>query len=963
MSRSQYIEFDGAISKSSSLSTSFARSTTAYNLDGSTSDPNQIRYTHNTLFAGLPTTGVQILSSGNTSPQSFGYDPSGQHIISIIQNGWWDVHFGADTPQEYYAGISTAGTHSFVATGVLGGASPSGCTLDVKGTRIFSGSSGVPAVILGHCTVNQYIDASGAYIPVRDGLIFTDSNTIGASEPFTVGWISPRVTGTFTGFGDNSSIGVWPISTTEFVCITNSKNQGVANGWHQVMTRFQYVSGEWRHSPILFGSGTLSGQVGLCGGMIKAGATDHRFVASIGNNKDTNILFYRRRNGNGWAHASNLWTDSGIGGQYTVSLPDTAVGLWSTLTRVWGGVNNASGLSSRHNQVQNMIPANSGLTSIYCGANGASGPIVNMAVSGSATAPIVLWNMIGLGQITSHVGDGVNTVSLQGDTDLGYWAKINGADWVEGSDLESRLLFSPSGNTLWGQVYSVRAPHTNSVCVTPNYIYVGSTNGLTQLRRPVIDATRPVILAGSAHNIMASSISVPTDNVSPGNTIQQVIVSGGLVTGVAPPPPCSPNNIFYVLCGESSGSIGDWSLVNDNTPFVDNFMVKAWLYHVPATSATGIYSKKNSASVYFGFTDASGTATLEAGRTIFDSGKWVPATFFVSSGNFEIGDPWQLVARLRADSSGVEESPQHFLLAWEGVYADSDMVQSHGISPQSSGSTESLTVAGFDPSSSWSMLVVGMVPEDQWDNREGGINASGTTNNHTKELFRVTRGDNYISVNANPYHRGISVVTPTTSGVAFNNTAYWLRHSPVVCLLTCNSGITNLWYSVGHNDIHNINISDATNIDTLSLGQSPILVHRVEYFTNHVGSGEVNTIFNNLSLENGLTQAFTINRYANKVTLYNQPNNVTTFAKSTHQQPSARMSAVNLGSTREPDNGNEKIEDREVISSGYSVVTNDFEYRFSSGVNYEVVSGSGDLSVKNTSVVFKSGRGDITKSR
>lgn len=956
--RTQFIRFDNGVTKSPNLNTTFIRNTTARKLDGSEVSPNEMRFEESTLFMNHPINKNVLVSSGSYHPQSFGYTPEGAPILSVLDftNNKWNIHLTESAPEDFYSGIDTSTTKSIDFADIP---SPniSGYQFVPKGTRIVSGSGDIPSIILAHCTVQQYIDGSGAYIPVRDGLIFTTHITgVGAD----VVWVSPRVTGIFTSFGDNSSISVWPMSSTEFVCITNSygrnENTGEGNGWHQIATKFNYVSGEWVGTPVIFGSGTATGQIGLCGGIIKSGATDWRIFASVGGGKDNNALYYRRRNGNGWG-ATGTWTDSGISGEYSIYTLDTTVGLWGTMVAVHGGVNNASGISALHNESRNMVPANDDMTSVLCGMNGSAAPICEMSISGgTATNPIIQWRTQGGRKISSNVGDGIRTYSLNGDSSRGFVAQINGDGWGGPNNMESRIIYNNGSNNLWGQVYISYADTNSSICLySNNKIFMGHTSsGMAYITLPSMNIINPLCLAHSNHNIMASSISVPTEGLDPSNTITKVSVVSGMVSGIAPIPPCNTDNIFYLKCENASGGLGNWSLVNDNAQFTNNFLLKSWVYHVPATSATGVYSKRNTGSVFFGLSDASGDAILDVGTMIFDSAQWIPSTIFVSSGDFAIGNTWELISRVRAYTSGSEESPQHFFLAWEGVYPDTDMISSHGINPQSSGSIEQLDIHGFNVGHvpSWSLLFVGMIPEDQWDNREGSIS--------TKELFRAYKSntDNYISVNANPYNSGISIITPLVSGYDIN-TSYWLRKSPILCLLVCNSGITTLYYSVGNSDVNTLSINDGIFIDSVQLGNCPILVDRIEYSTIPVLENNITPVFSGAILEGAIDNTLFINRYASKAQPYLKDNKLNTFVRSTNQQNIARLSHIHIANPREPDKFNTKVSDREVISSGFNAVDGTFEYIYDSGVNYEIISGSGDRSITTNSYIYKSGRGDI----
>jgi hypothetical protein len=301
------------------------------------------------------------------------------------------------------------------------------------------------------------------------------------------------------------------------------------------------------------------------------------------------------------------------------------------------------------------------------------------------------------------------------------------------------------------------------------------------------------------------------------------------------------------------GWLGVWHPVSSRSDVpapTESVLVRAWLYGLSADSANDPRTTAQLAAHLYDST--AGRLDVHFSRSQFDAGQWSPLTLWAPATGFGPGDVWRPALFLRNDTW--EDSPvrNRFLIAWEGFYQDTATVEGNGGPPLTPGDDETATIDGFALSDEWTMFLVTMVPFDQWDNRVGaGPNL--TKSDAKPRLFSIeeTGEGREVRLEADPKEEGFTfslVSDQGTVSATVSDEVFWLRGSPVICLVRSQDGRLMLDYSIGGSIPDRLEIAGTLAPSAVRLGPDATVWKSVESLPYVLQDEDTAEVFRSISL-------------------------------------------------------------------------------------------------------------------
>ncbi len=870
----QWVRFDGSVETSPGLTFSFARAASVYDPAGQLLPPDVPRWAPPTLFCGLPRN-ERLAVSLATNAIAAGVDTDGNtpvYVINTSTNERLSVHFGKGAVEKAFRDRNWSGTYMlFHGDTSKGGRSNilwrqfgnNGGTPDIP-TMAFSTTDGATVhnglIVLG-CDVLEQVD--GEWTSRRAGLAFTTTDRLTQKDPLIIAAVGLQTDAADTMRGSPWAFSAFPISDDELIVVMTDYRRPVKTGGICYATRFLKVAGEWTHETIRIARSetpTMT-QHWHCGGLIRHPDGRETILISIGDGiSDNSLIASTLAAGGAWSNGVPI-EGTGIDDRSRVYSPSAD---WTMPETVWGGVGDSP--PQRHNQVISMVAADAGFSELLCGADETNAPILKLGYNPDTKMPE--WTTLSLPSVTSAPGDGVLNFSMRGLPGGPYLGRIDAAavtPW-QANERETRILYSPDG-THWGQCFVASTSGHRQAVPSDGVAYIGSKAlegaGLRRLEMPFSTLIRPLIIGSSQTNLMRPDMQIPQNRVDFGVIITAINGIENLPTGV-PPPPCDPSNMFRIENYSNAGRLGLWHPASDlqDTPAPDqSVLMRAWVYALrpdepgqPQTTAQLAARLSDSTLEHLNYwTD----------RADFESGKWMPFAIWAkwsktiddTADPLAPEEPWLPEVFLRTERQSNRTAFSRFLIAWEGLYLDTPTIQSNGLPARTDAATEDVVLEGLDLNSDWSMLLVGMVPDDQWDNRVGGSGKKGskTNSDHLPTLFTLEdsrSGDRFL-FQANPPREGVfatlfngSMVKPKFHDYA----VYWLRQSPVTVLIRAADAQIAVNYSVGGSIPKTFSVNGTLNPDRLRLGPDPLWWRSVEAIPYALKDHEVTEVFQMLTL-------------------------------------------------------------------------------------------------------------------
>lgn len=871
LAQKSWVRFDNGVTHSADWSFEFDRPTTVFGSFGEVFESGQPRYGPPTLFCGRATS--ETLAVGlSINAIAAGSDEAGDpvYIINTSTFQRLSIHLGEGSVERAFRDGNWSTAYVMpIRDDSKGGTSD----LLVRQTGANGGSASVPGyaftltnggsihngLIVVACDV--YEPVGGEWVSRRAALAYTTVDRLQRSSPWIIAAMGTPTSELDTRRGAPWSYSAFPVGPDEFVAVWTDYRSPTKTGGLGYATRFVRDSGgEWTSSTIRIAESESPVQTEHwhCGGYIRHPDGRQSVVISIGDGvADNRVLARTLAFGGAWASSTPV-PDTGIDDRSRVFEPS---GAWTKVATVWGGVGTSPSL--RHNQAISMIAADPACSRLLCGTDETGAAVLSLTYNPDTQTP--MWDTVYLPSVTSWPSDGVLNFSMHGNPGGPYFGRIDAAStspWQAGQR-ESRVLYSPDGES-WGQCMVAGTSGSRQAVIHGHVGYIGNlTNDAAGFRRidePVSVLVRPLMLSPSTDNLLREVVPAPATGVDAGVTITRLDAPADLPAGV-PLPPCEAGNVFLVDNRSESGRMGLWRLGSD---FVDvpapkrSALLRAWVYALGPDSPD---DPKTTAQLSIRFSDdQQERLDVMSGRLDFDAGAWTPFALWGvwnaldSTGNGP-DQRWRPSATLRAQKSGSTEAPGRFLVAWEGVYPDAPTAQGHGLPPQGTGSVEHATIEGLDLGDEWTMLLVGMLPDDQWDNRVGGSGAgsSKTATGYLPQLFALENldGSERVRVLADPPTEGIRLLIDEGSAPRESRnvkTLYWLRGSPVVCVVRAEGGRTRLDYSVGGSQPRFMELSATIEPGRVRLGPDAMWWRAVEAVPFAVADDQLEGVFASLTI-------------------------------------------------------------------------------------------------------------------
>lgn len=865
-----WVRFDDGVTTSPNVTFEFDRPTTVFGSFGETFSPGEPRYAPPTLLCGRATS--RTLVSGLSINAIAAGDTGTGLPVCVVSTSTFQrlsIHLGEDSVDRAFSDGNWSGVYVMplrdeekagssnllvLQTGANGGSAnmPEYAFAPTNGGSVYNG------LIVMACEVLEPVN--GTWVSRRAALAYTTIDRLQRSSPWIIAAMGVPTNELDTARGSPWSYSAFPVSDDEFVAVWTDYRTPVKTGGIAYATRFlRDGDGVWSASTIRVARSEdpVATEHWHCGGYIKHPDGRASIVVSIGDGVADNRMIARTGSpGIAWASTVAV-PDTGIDERSRVYEPAPS---WSEVSTVWGGTGTNPYL--RHNQVISMIAADRDCSRLLCGTDETGAAVLSMTYDPDTQVPS--WRTLYLPSATSWPSDGVLNFSMQGEPGGPYLGRIDAAStspWQAGQR-ETRILYSPDGE-LWGQCLVAGTTGSRQGVIRGDVGYIGSLAnegvGFRRIDEPTANVIRPMMLSPSTNNLLRETVSVPTSGFDLGVSIVRLNEPGDLPEGV-PLPPCDPGNIFRVENRSAGGRMGLWypSSYFADVPAPRRFaLLRAWVY---ALGPEGDGDPATTAQLTMRFSDdARERLDVRSGRLDFDSGAWTPFTIWGpwrALDSSRIPDTyWRPMVELRAQKSGLVAAPCRFLIAWEGVYADAPTVQGHGLGPMGAGSVERAVVEGIDVGDEWTMLLVGMVPEDQWDNRVGGsgVGAAKTATLHQPQLFSIESedGTGLINVLADPSNEGIKLRAQTASStreVRHIRTTYWLRGSPVVCVVRSREGQTSLDYTIGGSEPRHLELTGTVSPSRVVLGPDAMWWHAVEAMPTAIADEELSQVFASLQL-------------------------------------------------------------------------------------------------------------------
>lgn len=839
----QWLHFDGAATASPGVSFTFSRPSAVYDPQGLLAGPNVPRFEAATLFCALPRRET-LTSAGSINVIAAGMSDDGVTPVYVVNgqtDGRLSVHVGRGSVERAFRDgdwSDSYGLHYRDASKgnepnlLVGQTGANGGTPDVVGMAFTLTNGGAVhngLIVLG-CDI--YEPAGSGWASRRAGLAYTTVERLEAPDPWIVTAVGPN-TGTVERLrGSQWSLSAFPLGDGELIVVWSDYRMSVKTGGIAHATRFRRIAGEWAAWDTVQldrSESPVSTEHWHGGGVIRHPDGRESYVISTGDGIGDNRLIARTRPAHGgWASPDPL-PDTGIDERSRLY---PAASDWTEPVTVWGGQGLTPGL--RHNQAMAMIAADPACSALLCGSDETSPAVLHLTYDPDTLTP--RWRTLYLPSATSWPGDGVLNFCLDGFPGGPYLGRIDasGASQWDADERETRVLFSPDG-VHWGQCLVAGTTSTRKAVLDGETAYIGAAAsepvGFRSFAIPEHLIARPLAIAPSGGNLMSPLMTAPDERVAAGVTVTPIEDRWSLPPGV-PPLPCDDSNIFMIDNASTTGSLGVWLPTRGAAiPGPESsVLLRAWLYALPPS----------------GPTDPSTTAQLTAelydseklhldvwtGREDFDAGAWTPLTVWAHwTGG---GGAWVPEVYLKAARANTDVRFR-CLVAWEGLYLDAPTVEGHGLPPGGFGAAEDATIEGLDFGGEWTLLAAAMLPDDQWDNRVGGGAPDGapTATSYRPQLFALETADggSAIRVLADPRSEGI-VLAIDEDGAARESSStgsnFWLRGSPVLCVLRSRAGVLTMDCSVGGSEPIRLALPDPIGPEVVRLGPDPVWFRAIE---------------------------------------------------------------------------------------------------------------------------------------
>lgn len=860
----QWIRFDGGVAKSPGLEFTLSRPTSVYGYDGRLLSADQPRFLSPTLFCG-PMDSESVLAGVNINAIGAGYDTDGRTPVWVIRyasQSQLTVHTGVDSVERAYRDGNWNGAYRLTTkdlskqgasdllvgqTGLNGGTpsqpnfafSPDGCASVHNG------------LIVINCEVLEFDGAN--FVSSRIGLVYTTTERLREPDP----WIVAAL-GEPTNRLDRTRDQLWaasqfPVGPDEMIVAWADYRHPRKTGGVCYATRFLRAAGEWTCESIRIARNDTPflTEHFHTGGYIRHPDGRQTLFASTGDGVGDNRLMATTLSVGGVWRSPDPVPDTGVDPRSTIYFPSAD---WTPTQNVWGGSGDTPAL--RHNQAICMRAADPDFSALLCAADETDATVLRMTYDPDTRLPA--WTTLALPAITSAAGDGVINYTIEGMPGGPYLSRIDAAEvrpW-HSANRETRILFSPDGVD-WGQCFVPLTTSGRLAVFMGNTAYLGGAEtepfGLRRLTMPQYRLVRPLALAPTTDNMLRDAVPIPTQKRDAGALITHLAGPQELPPGV-PPPPCDPSNMFRIQNSADKGRLGVWYPVSSaaDVPVpTQSVLVRAWLWALNPKSAQ---DPATTAQIAANLYDASDVTRLNVytGRRDFDSGQWNPVTIWTGATGFQPGGTWKPAVYLSDEPWGAAYVRNDFLIAWEGFFQDAPTVEGNGLPPGQIGASEDATVQGFALPEEWSLFLTGMVPFDQWDNRVGG-GPNLTDCPATPTLFTIDGavGTTQLRLQADPPNEGLTISLTTDQGssdVSESNQIYWLRGSPVLCLLRGRAGETVMDYSVGGSTPRRLILPGGITPSAVHLGPDAMLWHSIESLAYAVPDTETEYILRALSL-------------------------------------------------------------------------------------------------------------------
>ncbi len=871
VAQKDWVRFDNGVTVSPGLSFEFARPTTVFGSFGEVFTAGEPRFAPPTLFCGRATsetlkTGLSInaIASGGTE--------TGEPVYLIGTSTFQrlSIHIGEGSVERAFRDGNWSGSYVMpIRDTDKGGMSnllvrqsgTNGGSADMPGYAfgITNGGSIHNGLIVVACDVYELVGEE--WVSRRAALAYTTVDRLQQSSPWMIAAMGVPTSELDTRRGSPWSYSAFPVGPDEFVAVWTDYRSPTKTGGLGYATRFVRGSGgKWSSSTIRIARSESPAETEHwhCGGYIRHPDGRESVLISTGDGvADNRVLARTLSFGGAWASAVPI-PNTGIDDRSRVFEPS---GDWTGVATVWGGV--GTGPSLRHNQAISMIAADPELSMLLCGTDETGAAVLSLGYDPDTQTPA--WDTVYLPSVTSWPSDGVLNFSMKGAPGGPYFGRIDAAStspWQAGQR-ETRILYSPDGK-MWGQCMVAETTGSRQAVIYGNVGYIGNlaneAAGFRRIAEPTSVVTRPLMLSPSTNNLLREVVPAPATGVDSGVTITRLNTPDDLPEGV-PLPPCEAGNVFFVDNRSEGGRMGLWRVGSDfvDVPAPRRFaLLRAWVYALGPESPD---DPSTTAQLAIRFADDGGERLdVMSGRLDFDAGAWTPFTLWGSwKGLDSIGSGpdrmWRPSVTLRAKRFGQVEAPFRFLIAWEGVYPDAPTAQGHGLGPQGMGSIERAAVEGLDLGDDWTMLLVGMLPDDQWDNRVGGSGegSSKTAADHLPQLFSIESddGSEHVRVLADPPAEGIRLLVDDGAMQHESRnvrTIYWLRGSPVVCVVRSEGGRTRLDYSVGGSMPRFMEVSSSIVPGRVRLGPDAMWWYAIETIPSALADDQLEGVFASLTL-------------------------------------------------------------------------------------------------------------------
>lgn len=867
----QWARFDGGVETSPGVTFGFERPSAVFGSSGETIDPGQPRFGPETLLCALPETESLLLGlSVNAIAAGDSGDGRPVYVVNTSTYQRLSIHIGEGSVERALLEGDWTTSYRFIYKDpnknnrpnlLVGQHGYNNSTADSP-TRAFALTNGgtvYNGLIVLACDIWEL--EGSEWKSRRAGLAYTTVSRLGFWDPWIVVAVGVPTNEADTERGSPWSFSSFPVGPDELVAVWTDYRSVIKTGGIAYATRFVRSEGEWTAETIRVArsESPLVKEHWHCGGLLHHPDGRESILVSTGDGTADNQMLARTKSAGGAWAAPDPIADTGVDARSQVYMPSAD---WTEPVTVWGG--QGSNPYRRHNQAIAMIAANPECTELLCGTDETSAVVLGLTYDPDTLIPT--WRTTYLPAVTSWPGDGALNFSMHGRPGGPYLGRIDAAsaaDW-QAQQRETRVLYSPDGEH-WGQCMVAETSGSRQAVLEGLTGYIGSIAsepaGFRRISVPEARLVRPLAISPSTDNWLFPFMHTPTDRLDYGVTITKLFDGVSDLPPGVPAPPCDPRNMFLIDNQSYYGRLGVWHPVSDLTdvPVAQGSMLlRAWVYALTPQYSSNPHTTAQLATRFY---DETGDhMDLWTGRMDFDAGAWTPLTVWspfkpLGSSTTRPELKWLPAVYLRAEKETDRRAPFRLLIAWEGVYPDAPTVQGHGLPPQQTGSTEHATLDGFDLGEEWTVLAVGMLPEDEWDNRVGGSIDGGirTASPRLPQLFALERADGSASVRvlADPPLEGMRLRFEDGSDVRELRHArniYWLRGSPVMCLVRARAGEITLDYSVGGSEPRQLLVPGSISPQRVRLGPDAMWWHSVEALPYALPDDEVDGVFHTMSL-------------------------------------------------------------------------------------------------------------------